>query len=119
MFEIAYLSVVVLAALPLAGSLLRRGAGEAISVHRLYRHAAYIAIAILAVVCFDAALRISLENYWFAELNQSHRFWLSLEYRVGIFLVIVFLVGLFVGVNLWLLGRLLPPVPRTAPWIVG
>jgi len=119
MFEITYLSVVVLAALPLAGSLLRRGAGEAISVHRLYCHAAYIAIAILAVVCFDAALRISLENYWFAELNQSHRFWLSLEYRVGIFLVILFLVGLFVVVNLWLLCRLLPVVPKTAPWIVG
>jgi Uncharacterised protein family (UPF0182) len=102
MFEIAYLSLVVLVALPLAGSLLRRSAGEAISVHRLYRHAAYIAIAILAVICFDAALRISLENYWFAELGQSHRFWLSIEYRVGIFLVMLFLVGLFVGVNLWL-----------------
>jgi len=58
MFEIAYLSVAVLAALPLAGSLLRRGAGEAISVHRLYRHAAYIAVAILAVICLDAALRM-------------------------------------------------------------
>ena len=119
MFAIAYLSLVVLAALPLAGSLLRRSAGEAISVHRLYRHAAYIVIAILAVICFDAALRISLENYWFAELGQSHRFWLSLEYRVGIFLAILFLVGLFVGVNLWLLCRRLPIVPRSAAWIVG
>jgi hypothetical protein len=45
-------------------------------------------------------LRISLENYRFAELRQSHRFWLSIEYRVGIFLVILFLVGLFVGVNI-------------------
>ena len=119
MFEIAYLVVVALAALPLTGSLLRRSAGEAISVHRLYRHAAYIVIGILAIVCLEAALRISLENYWFAELGQSHRFWLSIEYRVGIFLVALFLVGLFVGVNLWLLCRLLPIVPRTAPWIVG
>jgi uncharacterized membrane protein (UPF0182 family) len=119
MFEIACLSVVVLSALPLTGSLLRRGAGEAISLQRLYRDAAYVVIAILAVICLDAALRISLENYWFAELGQSHRFWLSIEYRVRIFLVILFLVGLFVGVNLWLLCRLLPVVPRTVPWIVG
>ncbi len=119
MFEIAYLSLVVLGALPLAGSLLRRSAGEAISVHRLYRQAGYIAIAILAVICFDAALQIALENYWFAELGQSHRFWLSIEYRAAIFLVILFLVGLFVGVNLWLLCHRLPIVPRTAPWIVG
>jgi uncharacterized membrane protein (UPF0182 family) len=78
-----------------------------------------MAIAILAVFCLEAALRISLENYWFAELGQSHRFWLSIAYRVGIFLVILCLVGLFVGVNLWLLCRLIPIVPRSAPWIVG
>jgi uncharacterized protein len=119
MFEIAYLSLVVLAALPLVGSLLRRGAGEHIAVQRLYRDAAYIVIAILAVIGFDTALRISLENYWFAELGQSHRFWLSIEYRIEIFLVILFLVGLFIGINLWLLCRLLPIVPRSAPWIVG
>jgi uncharacterized protein len=119
MFEIAYLSLVMLAALPLIGSLLRRGAGEHIAVQRLYRDAAYIVIGILAVICFDAALRISLENYWFAELGQSHRFWLSIEYRIGIFLVILFLVGLFVGVNLWLLCRLLSIVPTSAPWIAG
>jgi uncharacterized protein len=119
MFEIAYLSLLVLAALPLVGSLLRRGAGEYIAVQRLYRDASYIVIAILAVICFDAALRISLENYWFAELGQSHRFWLSIEYRIGIFLVSLFFVGLFMGLNLWLLGRLLPIVPRSTPWIAG
>jgi uncharacterized protein len=120
MFEIAYLLVLVIAALPLAGSLLQRGAGNHIAfVHRLYRDAAYIVIAILLVICFEAALRISLENYWFAELGQSHRFWLSIEYRVGIFLVILLLFGLFVGVNLRLLRRLLPIVPRSASWIVG
>src|SRR6266566_1410872 len=120
MFEIAYLLVLVIAALPLAGSLLQRGAGNHIAfVHRLYRDAAYIVIAILLVICFEAALRISLENYWFVELGQSHRFWLSIEYRVGIFLVILLLVGLFVGANLRLLHRLLPIVPRSASWIVG
>jgi Uncharacterised protein family (UPF0182) len=120
MFEIAYLLIVALAALPLARSLLLGASGDHIAfVHRLYRDAAYMAIAILAVFCLEAALRISLENYWFAELGQSHRFWLSIEYRVGIFLVILCLVGLFVGVNLWLLCRLIPIVPRSAPWIVG
>jgi hypothetical protein len=70
MFEIAYLLVLVIAALPLAGSLLQRGAGNHIAfVHRLYRDAAYIVIAILLVICFEAALRISLENYWFVELG--------------------------------------------------
>ena len=120
MFEIAYLLIVALAALPLARSLLLGASGDHIAfVHRLYRDAAYMAIAILAVFCLEAALRISLENYWFAELGQSHRFWLSIVYRVGIFLVILCLVGLFVGVNLWLLCRLIPIVPRSAPWIVG
>ncbi|MFZ2081402.1 MAG: UPF0182 family protein [Xanthobacteraceae bacterium] len=120
MFEIAYFLIVALAALPLAWSLLLGASGDHIAfVHRLYRDAAYMAIAILAVFCLEAALRISLENYWFAELGQSHRFWLSIEYRVGIVLVILFLVGLFVGVNLWLLCRLIPIVPRSAPWIVG
>ncbi len=120
MFEIAYLLIVALAALPLAQSLLLGASGDHIAfVRRLYRDAAYMAIAILAVFCLEAALRISLENYWFAELGQSHRFWLSIAYRVGIFLVILCLVGLFVGVNLWLLCRLIPIVPRSAPWIVG
>jgi uncharacterized membrane protein (UPF0182 family) len=120
MFEIAYLLIVALAALPLARSLLLGAGGDRIAfVHRLYRDAAYMAIAILAVFCLEAALRISLENYWFAELGQSHRFWLSIAYRVGIFLVILCLVGLFVSVNLWLLCRLIPIFPRSAPWIVG
>ena len=34
------------------------------------------------------------------ELGQSHRYWLSLEYRVAIFFVVLLLVGLFVGANL-------------------
>ena len=120
MFDIAYLLAGALAALPLARGLLLGGGGDHIAfVHRLYRDAAYIGIAILAIVCLEVALRISLENYWFAELGQSRRFWFSIEYRIGIFLVSLLLVGLFMGLNLWLLCHLLPIVPRSAPWIVG
>jgi uncharacterized membrane protein (UPF0182 family) len=120
MFEATYLFVLALAALPMALTLLQGGGGNHIAfVHRLYRDAAYILAAVLGIVCLEAALGISLENYWFEELGQSHRFWLSIEYRVGIFLVITLLVGVFVGANLQALCRPLPVVPRSAPWIVG
>jgi uncharacterized membrane protein (UPF0182 family) len=120
MFEITYLFVLAVAALPLASTLLQRRGGDHVAfVHRLYRDAAYVLAAALGIVCLEAALGVSLENYWFEELGQSHRFWLSIEYRVGIFLVILLLVGLFVGGNLRALCRPLPVVPRSAPWIVG
>ena len=109
MFEVTYLFVLALAALPMALTLLQGGGGNHIAfVHRLYRDAAYILAAVLGIICLEAALRISLENYWFDELGQSHRFWLSIEYRVGIFLVILLLVGVFVGANLQALCRPLP-----------
>ena len=38
---------------------------------------------------------------------------------MGIFLVILLLVGVFVGTNLQALCRPLPVVPKSAPWIVG
>jgi hypothetical protein len=38
---------------------------------------------------------------------------------VGVFLVILLLIGLFVGTNLQALCRPLPVVPRSVPWIVG
>jgi uncharacterized protein len=120
MFEVAYLLVLALAVLPLAYTLLQRGsANHIVFVHRLYRDAAYILVAVLGILCLEAALGISLENYWFNELGQSHRFWLSIEYRAGTFLAILLLVGLFVGANLLVLCRPLPVVPRSAPWIVG
>ena len=53
------------------------------------------------------------------ELGQSHRYWLSLEYRVAIFLVVLLLVGLFIGANLRVLCRPYAVVPASAPWIVG
>src|SRR5262245_2224226 len=54
-----------------------RGEDHAAFVRRIYRNAAYILAALLGIFFFEAALRISLENYWFTELGQSHRYWLS------------------------------------------
>ena len=120
MFDIIYLFVLVWAALPLVRTLMQGGGGSHIAfVHRLYRDAAYILGAAIGIVVFEAALGISLENYWFGELGQSHRYWLSLEYRVAIFLVVLLLVGLFVGANLRVLCRSYAVVPASAPWIVG
>ena len=120
MFEIIYLFVLALAALPLARTFMQGARGNHHAfVHRLYRDAAYILAAVVGVVICEAALGISLENYWFAELGQSHRYWLSLEYRVAIFLAVLLLVGLFVGANLRLLARPYAIVPTSAPWIAG
>ena len=71
MFEIIYLFVIVLAALPLARTLMLGAGGKHIAfTHRLYRDAAYILAAVLGIIVFEVALRISLENYWFQELGQ-------------------------------------------------
>jgi len=115
MFEITYLCVLVLAALPLALTVLRGSNDPIAYVHRLYRDAGYILAAIAGIVCLEVALSISLEDYWFTELAFSRRFWLSIEYRVGILLVIVLVVGLLLAVNLSLLCRpflLVPKAPR-------
>ena len=120
MFEVAYLFALALSALPLGNTLLQRRSGNHIAfTHRLYRDAAYILAAVLAIICLEVGLSISLENYWFAELGQSHRFWLSIEYRVGIFLALLLLAGLFVGLNLQALCRAFAIIPRSVPWIVG
>ncbi len=120
MFEVAYLLVLAVAAWPLALTLVQGDRGNRVAfLHRLYRDAAYILAAVLAIISLEAGLRISLENYWFAELRQTHRFWLSIEYRVGIFLAFVLFVGVFVGANLRALCRPLPVVPASAPWIVS
>ena len=87
MFEVSYLCVLVLAALPLALTVLRGSNDHVAFIHRLYRDAGYVLAAIAGIICLEAALSISLEDYWFTELTFSHRFWLSIEYRVGIFLV--------------------------------
>ncbi len=73
MFEIIYLFVIVLAALPLTRTLMLGAAGgtHIAFVHRLYRDAGYILAAVLGIIVFEVALRISLENYWFQELGQN------------------------------------------------
>ena len=120
MFQLGYLLILALAVLPLAGTLLQDARDDRVAfVHRLYRDAAYALAAVLAIACLETALRISFESYWFAELGQSHRFWLSIEYCVEIFLVILLLIGLFVGANLRMLGRSFAVVPNSAPWIAG
>ena len=120
MFGFTYLFVLVWAALPLARTLMQGPGGNHVAlVHRLYRDAAYILAAVLGIIVSEAALGISLESYWFEELGQSHRYWLSLEYRVAIFLVVLLSVGLFVGANLRALCRSYAVVPASAPWFIG
>ena len=118
--EVLYLFVLVWAALPLVRTMMQgRGGDHIVFVRRLYRDAAYVVTAGIGIIVFEAALGISLENYWFEELGQSHRYWLSLEYRAAIFLVVLFSVGLSVGANLRALCWRYVVIPASAPWIVG
>ena len=121
MFLSAYVALVFLAALPLARTLLtgRGGRSGVIFLHRLYRDLAYIAAAVVAIIGFEMALTISLQNYWFSELGQPYRYWLALGLRTGIFLSLLISVGAFIGINLRNLCRPLPAVPRSAPWFAG
>jgi uncharacterized protein len=120
MFGVIYLFVLGWAALPLLRTLMQGAGGDHIAfVHRLYRDAAYIVAAAIGIIVLEAVLGISLENYWFAELGQSHRYWLSLEYRVAIFVVVLLAAGLFFGANLRVLCRPYAVVPANAPWFVG
>ena len=121
MFLTAYVALVLFAAFPLARTLLMwegRRASVAL-LHRLYRDLAYIAAAVLAIICFETALTISLQIYWFGELGQRYRYWLALGLRLGIFITLLLSVGVFVGYNLRALCRPLPAVPRSAPWFAA
>lgn len=120
MFTIGYLLILLAAAVPLARTFLLEGRGDQVAfLHRLYRDAAYVLAAIVGIICFEAALRISLGSYWFTELGQSHRYWLSLAYRLGIFLVVFISAGLFVGANLRVLCQPFWAIPRSAPWVTA
>ncbi len=120
MFTIGYLMILLAAAVPLARTFLSESSGDRVAfLHRLYRDAAYLLAAIVGIICFEAALRISLENYWFTELGQSYRYWLSLECRVAIFLAVFISAGLFVGANLRVLCQSVWAIPRSAPWVVA
>jgi uncharacterized protein len=121
MFQFGYLFLILLAALPLGLTFLnRRGGGSPIVfVHRLYRDVAYIAAAVLGIICFEAVMTISLQNYWFDELGQRYRYWMALGLRFGIFVTVLFSVGIFVGYNVRALCRPLPSVPKSAPWFAA
>jgi len=121
MFLTVYILLVLLAALPLGRTLLQeRGGGfTLVLLHRLYRDLAYIAAAVLGIICFETALTISLQDYWFGELGQRYRYWLALGLRLGIFFTVLVSAGIFMGYNLQALWRPLPAVPRSAPWFAA
>jgi len=121
MFQPGYILLVLLAAAPLIRTLLkgRDGGAPLTFLHRIYRDFAYIAAAVVAIICFETALNISLQNYWFGELGQRYRYWLALGLRLGIFFTILVLIGIFLGFNLRALCRPLPAVPRSAPWFAA
>ena len=120
MFLFGYVLLILLAALPLGRTFLNeRGGSPVVFLHRLYRDLAYIAAAVLGIICFETALTISLQNYWFDELGQRYRYWLALGLRSGIFVTVLFSVGIFVGYNLRALCRPLPAVPKSAPWFAA
>ena len=65
MFHLGYVLLVLLASVPLIRTLLkgRDGGVKLIFLHRIYRDSAYIGSAVVAIICFEAALNISLQNY--------------------------------------------------------
>jgi hypothetical protein len=120
MFLFGYVLLVLLAALTLSRTILtQRGGSPLVLAHRLYRDLAYIAAAVFGIICFETALTISLQNYWFEELGQRYRYWLALGLRLGIFITVLVVVGIFVGYNLRVLCRPLPAVPKSAPWFAA
>ncbi|HXQ47602.1 MAG TPA: UPF0182 family protein, partial [Caulobacteraceae bacterium] len=121
MFWLAYVMLVVAAAVPLARTVFQQGGGplSVAVLHRIYRDLAYIALAVLAIVLFEAALRISLESYWFSELGQQDRFWFALGLQMAVFSTVFVVGGLFVGLNLRLASRHLAGAPPSAPWVAG
>jgi uncharacterized membrane protein (UPF0182 family) len=121
MFAIAYLILILVSAIPLARTLLTyRDAPRSVALaHRIYRDLAYVAGSVLLIVAFEMAVRISLENYWFSELGQQYRYWISLGLRVAIFCAVFVFGGLFIGFNLRLACRSAAVLPPSAPWFAG
>jgi uncharacterized membrane protein (UPF0182 family) len=120
-FFTGYLLLIFVAALPLGRTLVRGRGGDpqVVFLHRLYRDFAYLAAAVLAIIGCEMLLTISLQNFWFAELGQTYRYWFALGLRVAIFCAVLLSVGAFVGYNLYRLCRPLPAVPRTVPWFAA
>ncbi len=114
MFTIGYLLVVVLALTPAALSYVSTGRFPAIPARR----ATLFAGLILGIACLEAALRISLEYYWFTELGKIHRYLLSLEYRAALFFGVLMFAGWFVGSNVRTLCRPVWPFGGATLWII-
>ena len=121
MFGLAYLILVLVASIPLAMTILRHRGDppSAALAHRVYRDLAYIALAALAILAFETTMRLALEGYWFAELGQPDRFWLSLGLQSAIFAAVLVVGGPFVAVNWRLAARRLANLPPSAPLIAG
>jgi len=123
MFGIGYLLVVAVMLFPLVRSILAAGSGAGFArglLHRRYRGALLgLLVIAAAIVLFEVAVHVSLENYWFSELGQSRRYWLSLGLRVALFAVVFVGAGLFVGSNLAILCRPLWSFPRAVAWLIG
>jgi hypothetical protein len=121
MFALAYLVLVLVAALPLAATLLRhRGDPPSLALaHRIYRDLAYIAAAILAIIALETTFTIALQNYWFVELGQQYRYWFALGLRVAIFAAVLVFGGLFIALNLRRACRPVTAMPKSAPWLAG
>ena len=114
MFTISYVLVVVMALIPAALSYASTGRFPAVPARR----AILFAVIVLGIAGFEAALRISLEYYWFSELGKTQRFLLALEYRAAIFFAVAILVGWFVGSNLRVMCRSVWPFTIAILWLV-
>ncbi|MFI5033577.1 MAG: UPF0182 family protein, partial [Reyranellales bacterium] len=119
MFTSVYLVAVALAVAPLMVRLALLAPGQTLTLHQMYGHLLRIAAVVLAIILLEVAFDISLQNYWFAELGQQYRYWLVLGIRLGIFVAIVIVVGLFASFNFRALAHTVPGLPRSAPWVLG
>jgi uncharacterized membrane protein (UPF0182 family) len=121
MFALSYVMLVLIAALPLAMTVLQnRGNPPSLAfIHRVYRDLAYIALVVVGIIAIETIFAIALQNYWFSEVGQQYRYWLALGLRVAIFATVFVLGGLFIAFNLRSGCRLVAILPRSAPWCGG
>ena len=121
MFAVSYAILVLIAALPLALTILRqRGKPRSLAfIHRIYRDLAYIALAVVAIIVLETIFQIALQNYWFGELDQQYRYWFALGLQIAIFAAVFLFGGLFIALNLRVVCRAVAIVPSSAPWVAG